>query len=175
MHWARAVKGHIITCIYRDFVVFDVHMRHSETTIVCDSSLALAVVRAGKVYTVATATCETHAFPPAVQLQPTSHMFTHLGACAAAGWHQSGAISSMAGTSHARGRREHERHPLSYISSVRRKVRRRCLSSPWAERWSRQVYLYPVAWVPTSFIFGRGTEPYCNLTAHGDRYAGCTF
>ena len=58
----------IITCTYRDFVVFDVHMlhTHSETTIVCDSSLALAVVRTGKVYT--DATCATACLASAVQL-----------------------------------------------------------------------------------------------------------
>ena len=61
-----------------------------------------------------------------------------LGAHAAAGWHQSVEVSSVADVSYVHGRSEHVRHSLLYIHSVRRGVRRMCVLSPGAERGSRQ-------------------------------------
>ena len=62
-----------------------------------------------------------------------------LVAHAAAGWHQSVEISSVAEVSYGQGRNEHVRHSLLYIPSVRRGVRRMCMLSPGAERASRQA------------------------------------
>ena len=58
---------------------------------------------------------------------------------AAAGWHQSVEVSSVADVSYVHGRSEHVRHSLLYIPSVRRGVRRMCMLSPGAERGSRQA------------------------------------
>ena len=77
-----------------------------------------------------------------------------LGAHAAAGWHQSVEVSSVAEVSYGNGRNEHVRHSLLYIPSVRRGERRMCVPSPGAERGLRQadrpldrdlVYLSPGA------------------------------
>ena len=62
-----------------------------------------------------------------------------LGAHAAAGWHQSVEVSSVAEVSYVHGRREHVRHLLLFIPSVRRGVRTMCVLSPGAERGSRQA------------------------------------
>ena len=61
-----------------------------------------------------------------------------LGAHAAAGWHQSVEVSSVAEVSYVHGTSEHVCHSLLYIPSVRRGVRRMCVS-PGAERGSRQA------------------------------------
>ena len=62
-----------------------------------------------------------------------------LGVHAAAGWHQSVEVSSLAEVSYVHGRSEHVCHSLLYIPSVRRGVRRMCVLSPGAERGSRQA------------------------------------
>ena len=62
-----------------------------------------------------------------------------LGAHAAAGWHQSVNVSSVAEVSYVNGRSEHVRHSLLYIPSVRRGVRRMCMLSPGDERGLRQA------------------------------------
>jgi len=62
-----------------------------------------------------------------------------LGAHAAAGWHQSVEVSSVAEVSYIHGRSEHMRHSLLYIPSVRRGVRKMCELSPGAERGSCQA------------------------------------
>ena len=49
----------IVTCTERHFVVFAVHLRDNETTKAAYSSIARAVVRAGKPCIVAAATCAT--------------------------------------------------------------------------------------------------------------------
>ena len=58
---------------------------------------------------------------------------------AAAGWHQSVEVSSVAEVSYGNERNEHVCHSLLYIPSVRRGVRRMCMLSPGAERGSRQA------------------------------------
>ena len=62
-----------------------------------------------------------------------------LAAHAAAGWHQSVAVSSVAEVSYVHGRSDHVRRSLLYIPSVRTGVRRMCVLSPGAERGSRQA------------------------------------
>ena len=80
--------------------------------------------------------------------QPTLAMFRdssggsqkhELVAHAAAGWHQSVEVFSVAEVSYGNGRNEHMRQSLLYIPSVRRGVRRMCMLSPGAERGSRQA------------------------------------
>ena len=62
-----------------------------------------------------------------------------LGAHAAAGWHQSVEVSSVAEFSYVHSRSEHVRHSLLFIPSVHRGVRKMCMLSPGAERGSRQA------------------------------------
>ena len=62
-----------------------------------------------------------------------------LVAHAAAGWHQSVDVSSLAEVSYGHGRSDHVRHSLLYIPSVRRRVRRMCMLPPGAEHGSRQA------------------------------------
>ena len=62
-----------------------------------------------------------------------------LVAHAAAGWHQSVEVSSVAEVAYGNGRNEHVRHSLSYIPSVRRGVRIMYMLPPGAERGSPQV------------------------------------
>ena len=64
-----------------------------------------------------------------------------LRAHAAAGWHQSVELSSVAEVSYGHGRSDHVRHSVLYIPSVRRGVRRtyNSMLSPGAERGSRQA------------------------------------
>ena len=62
-----------------------------------------------------------------------------LVAHAAAGWHQSVEVSSVAEVSYGHDRSDHVRHSLLYIPSARRGVRRMCMLSPGAERGSRQA------------------------------------
>ena len=62
-----------------------------------------------------------------------------LRAHAAAGWHQSVEVSSVAEVSYVNGRNERVRHSLLYIPSVSRGVRRMCMLSHGAERGPRQA------------------------------------
>ena len=55
-----------------------------------------------------------------------------LVAHAAAGWHQSMEVSSVAEVSYGNGRNEQVRHSLLYIPSVRRGVRRMSMLYPGA-------------------------------------------
>ena len=110
-----------------------------------DFSLALAVLRAGNVYTVLqhaplhTICGATAALPIKVCLRSNWSCSQSPEHYAAAGWHQLGAVSSMTGASYGRGRRKHERDSLSHSSSVCRRVGGSFLPSPWAEHVSCQV------------------------------------